>query len=76
MNALRGDQVGTLLTLSADPIGTQLFPPSPGDVVLVRNDEGDLYNAHVDVVDGIWLGVTIDWVSRMSTTGSYHALTS
>lgn len=64
MNALRGDQVGTLLTLSADPVGAQLFPPSPGDIVRVKDDEGDLFDARVDVLDGIWLGVTIDWASR------------
>jgi hypothetical protein len=65
MNALRGNRVGTLLTLAADPVGAEMFPPSPGDIVLVRDDEGDLYDARVDALDGIWLGVTIDWASRV-----------
>ncbi len=68
MNALRGDQVGTLLTLAADPVGAQLFPPAPGDVVLAVDEDGDLYHARVDIVDGIWVGVTIDWASRTSST--------
>lgn len=68
MNALKGDQIGTLLTLASDPIQAQVFPPSPGDVVLVRDDEDDLYEARVDIVDGIWLGLTIDWSAYVPTS--------
>lgn len=74
MNAVRGDSVGALLTHTADPISAQLFPPVPGDVVEVVEHEGDRFLATVDVVDGIWVGLTIDWdtcVPALPTPLSY-----
>jgi hypothetical protein len=75
MNALRDDRVGTLLTHASDPIRAQLFPPSVGDIVMVVDDEGDLYAAEVDVMDGIWLGVTIRWetLTPAVTTSTYRS---
>jgi hypothetical protein len=66
MNSLRGDQIGTLLTLATDPLAALMFRPVAGDTVKVKDEEGDIYDATVDTVDDIWMGVTIDWDSRVS----------
>ena len=66
MNSLRGDQIGTLLTLATDPLAALMFRPVAGDIVKVKDEEGDVYDATVDTVDDIWMGVTINWDSRMS----------
>jgi hypothetical protein len=66
LNSVRGDQVGALLTFAADPVAAQIYSPSVGDLVqVVDPEEGDLYEARVDVIDGIWLGVTIRWDTQI-----------
>lgn len=63
MNALRGDEIGAVLSHATCPIEAQIFPPLIGDVVIVRDEEGDRWEATVTAVDGDWLGVEIDWDS-------------
>jgi hypothetical protein len=61
MNSARGDKVGSLLTLASDPMAAQLFPPSIGETVEVVDDDGDLYLAVVEEMDGNWLGLSVKW---------------
>lgn len=61
LNAVKDDHVGTLLTHATDPIHAQIFPPSVGEQVLMKDEEDDLYLATVDRIEGTWIGVTVSW---------------
>lgn len=68
MNALRGDEIGTVLSHATSPLEAQMSPPPVGATVIVRDEVGDRWYAEVSAVDGAWLAVTIDWDSFMQAS--------
>lgn len=75
MNAVRADQVGTLLSHAKDPVQAQLVPPQPGDLVLAYDDDEDEYFAFVNMVVDGWVSLTIDWESCVSGTAEFVPVT-
>ncbi len=61
MNSLQGNEIGTLLTHAADPIGAQLRRPLIGSTVQIVDEDGNRWSASVMRMHGIWLGLRVDW---------------
>jgi len=60
-NAVHGEEVGTLLAHSLDPIAAQLDPPVVGDCVLAIDEEQNRCVAMVQEIDGNWVNLRLDW---------------
>ncbi len=65
MNAVHDDTVGALLTHALDPIAAQLDPPHRGDLVLTVDEEENRCVATVVDVNGLWIGLRLDWDTWM-----------
>lgn len=61
MNSLRGNQVGTLFKHATNSLSAVMFPPTPGDLVDVIDEDGIRYQAVVNETTDKWLGLTILW---------------
>ena len=61
MNALKGDELGALVSHASDPIAAMIDPPHVGDLVETIDEEGDRCVAMIIAIHGDFLRLRMDW---------------
>lgn len=65
MNSLREGQIGTLLQHATNPAMALMFPPIPGDLVDILDEDDIRYESVVnEITDNGWLSLTVVWESK------------